>query len=332
MLRLISIFMLFAPLLTAENFFISAGGFDVNKYSDHYTFRYKEKKTEKSSHAYLSEVLRKFSPNTNSITMWITRGWKEPWYSATEVQQFVINKGYTPIFIFYWFGDDISVAFVQKHKKEYFAQLKKFAHYLKKIHGKKIVVLNPEYNMAGTEKWRGMNELFLKSYAILREDSNISIGPCVGDFGNYTKVNEPKEWKLFHPSIEEAAKSADFIAFQEMRAVTRNTPQDILQTAKRAYHFAKYLYKTYKKPTLLAYTALSSYGKDGENIQAKAYKNFVKYIPKMKKEAHLIGFGTFHYFDYPGHVGYFNAAEEYFGLLRKDGSKKEALTEYNKIY
>jgi len=43
-------------------------------------------------------------------------------------------------------------------------------------------------------------------------------------------------------------------------------------------------------------------------------------------------FGTFHYFDYPGHVGYFNAAEEYFGVLQKDGSPKPSFQYYNKLH
>lgn len=307
---------------------ISAGGFDVQGSNGDYSFNMDVKDVENIN---ITKVLHEESTATNAVTIWITRDWQEDWYDIETTQKEIINKGYTPVFIFYWFADEINVKFVKKNEQEYFKTLKKFTKYLKQLKGQKVVVLNPEYNMFGVEAWDGMNDIFLKSYTILREDSQVILGPCVGDFGNYADINEPEEWKLFNPSISRAAKSADFIAFQEMRALTRNSKDDLLRTAERAYNFSKYLYKTYQKPTMLAYTAISSYGKKGEKIQAKAYKSFLKYLPLMKNEAHLILFGTFHYFDYPGHVGYFNEAEEYFGLLRANGTKKKALKYYNQL-
>jgi len=83
---------------------------------------------------------------------------------------------------------------------------------------------------------------------------------------------------------------------------------------------------------MLAYLAISSYGKDAEEIQAEVYKSFLHYLPKMQKEAKLIFFGIFHYFDYPSHVGYFNEAEEFFGVVRKDGTKKPSYKYFTKIH
>lgn len=327
MIKIFSTF-LFSWSLLSAGVIISAGGYDVKKSDNFYSFKDSNRTGENVS---ITEVLQKQSLDTSSVSIWITKDWKEDWYSVESTQKSIINKGYTPMFMFYFFADEINPAFVKKHEKEYFKTLRRFTSYLKKLKGQKIVVLNPEYNMFGVEKWDGMNDIFLQSFKILREDSQVIVGPCVGDFGNYGKVNEPKEWILFDGSINRAAKKADFIAFQEMRALTRNSKQDMLRTSQRAYYFSKYLRKKYKKPTLLAYVAISSYGKDGEAIQADVYKGFVKYLPKMKKESKLMAFGTFHYFDYPTHVGYFNEAEEYFGLLRKDGTPKPSLKYYNKL-
>jgi len=327
MKKLISLILLSCSFLSAS-MLISAGGFDVKQVGCSYHF--KDAKC-KGKNINITKVLHKKSKNTNAVTMWITRGWQEDWYDIRTVQREIINKGYRPVFIFYWFADHISPAYVKKHEHEYFAALKRFTHYMKRLHGKKIVVLNPEYNMFRTEKWDGMNDIFLKSFDIIREDEEALVGPCIGDFGNYAKINEPREWRLFDRSIRRAAKKADFIAFQEMRALTRNSKGDIIRTAQRAYNFSKYLHRKYKKPTMLAYTAISSYGKQGEHIQAQAYKSFVKYLPKMQREADLKLFGTFHYFDYPGHIGYFNAAEEYFGVLRKDGSQKQSCQYFNRL-
>lgn len=308
--------------------YIAVGGFDVTKSKDRYCFHHPGCEGKEVT---ITEVLRRRSPNVDAVTMWINREWKADWYEADRVQHDLIDKGYLPLFIFYYFGDDISPAFVKSHRKEYFRLLKRFLHYLRQIDGQKIVVLNPEYNMAGTGKWPEMNRIFLESYKILRQDPQVIVGPCVGDFGDYTKVNEPQEWHLFDPSLKEAAKEADFIAFQEMRALTRNSAEDIRKTAARAYHLSKYLYRTYRKPTLLAYVALSSYGKHGEKIQADAFKSFVHYLPKMVEEGHLMLWGLFHYFDYPGHRGYFKKAEEHFGVLHSDGTPKPSFVYFNQL-
>lgn len=328
MKKIVSILLVSWTLLPAY-MLISAGGFDVTEYAKH-RYAFKDKR-HSGDNVNITKVLQEKSKNTNAVTMWITKGWQEDWYDVSTVQRQIIDKGYTPVFIFYWFADEISPEYVKHYEKDYFKALKRFTRYMKKLHGQKIVVLNPEYNEQKTGKWDGMNDVFLDSFHILREDSQAVVGPCVGDFGDYSKVNEPKEWGLFDPSLRRAAKEADFIAFQEMKALTRNSKGGVIKTAQRAYNLSKYLYKKYHKPTMLAYTALSSYGKDGEKVQALAYKSFVKYLPKMKKEGHLILFGTFHYFDYPGHVGYFNKAEEYFGVLRKDGTKKPSFKYYNQL-
>lgn len=327
MKKIVSIIFFSWTLLSAE-LIISAGGFDVTKEATHYSFK---DKNSTVANVNITEVLHKKSHNTNSVSIWITKNWQEEWFDAKTTQKEILDKGYTPMFMFYYFGDEINPQFIEDNKKAYFEQLKKFTHYLKKLKGQKIVVLNPEYNMFGVEKLDMMNDIFLKSYKILRDDPQVLVGPCVGDFGNYKNINDKKEWILFDKSLKRAAKKADFIAFQEMRALTRNSKDDMLRTPQRAYNFSKYLYKKYNKPTIFAYAAISSYGKDGEQIQGDVYKGFIKYIPKMYKEAHLIAFGTFHYFDYPGHVGYFNEAEEFFGLLKKDGSAKPAFKYYNSL-
>ena len=332
MKKIFSLFLLSYTLLSAE-MLISAGGFDVTEYKNLFYFRNYDLNDSsiQGKNINITKVLHKISPNVNAVSIWITRDWEEDWYDVKTTQNEIINKGYTPIFIFYYFADEINPKFIKNNKKAYFEKLVKFKNYLKKLHGQKIVILNPEYNMFGVEKLDSMNDIFLNSFKILREDVQVLVGPCVGDFGNYKKTNEPQEWKLFDKSLYRAAKKADFIAFQEMRALTRNSKGDLLRTPKRAYNFSKYLHKKYGKPTILAYAAISSYGKDGEDIQAKVYKGFVKYLPLMYKQAELLSFGTFHYFDYPGHVGYFNKAEEFFGVLRKDGTQKPAFKYYNRL-
>jgi len=107
-----------------------------------------------------------------------------------------------------------------------------------------------------------------------------------------------------------------------MRAITRNSKSEILNTPYRTLEFAIYLHKKYKKPTFLAYLAISSY--KNSFIQSEVYKRFLQLLPIYQKEADLIGFNIFHLFDRPQQIGYFKQAEKYFGIINKYGKKKPA--------
>jgi len=327
MYKIVSISFLFNLILNAS-ILIGVGGFDVKKDNENYRF-YDGNTSYKNVN--ITEVLTKETKHVNAVSMWVTKDWDASWYDVETVQKEIVDRGYIPVFIFYWFADDISVKYIKMHKKSYFDALKEFTIYLRKINGKKIVILNPEYNMNGVEKWKGMNDIFLKSFSIVRNDSQVLVGPCVGDFGNYKNVDEPKEWKLFDESLNSAAKYADFIAFQEMRALSINTKQEILLTPQRALYFSQYLYDKYHKPTVLAYLAISTYGNEGRSIQEEVYKGFLTTLSVMKEKAKLIYFGIFHYFDYPNHVGYFKDAEPYFGVLESNGSAKPSFKYFKQL-
>ena len=314
-------------VISLQALILSVGGFEVQKYPSLYSFH---SQTPPKETLCITQLLKKQSPNVNGITMWITKDWQESWYDKDTIQKEIIAKGYTPIFIFYYFADAISIEYVKKNLEDYYLHLQRFLDFLQSIDGEKIVILNPEYNMQGVGSWSGMDDIFYKSIQMIHKDPQAIVGPCVGDFGNYTYTNEPKEWKLFDPSLQKSSKIADFIAFQEMRALTRNKKSEILKTPQRAYHLAKYLYKTYHKPTILAYLAISSY-KD-KQLQADVYKGFLKYLPKMQKEALLFSFGIFHYFDYPHHQGFFKEAEEFFGVVTKDNIKKPSFYYFNRLH
>ena len=319
------IILLFISITFSFSFYIGVGGFSAcnSKYGSAY---YKNCPYPKQKPLY--KFLKKEVSNVIAISVWITKNWKENWYPAKTVNNF-IKKDYTPIFIFYWFADEISPKFVKQNEKNYFKTLKKFINYLKKIKGKKIVIINPEYNENGMQNSTKFDILQAKSIMMLKEVNNTLVGICPGDFGNYKLIWDEYNWNLFAPSMRYSAKLADFIAFQEMRALTRNKKEEIINTPLRALAFATYLYKKYKKPTFLAYLAISSY-KD-EKLQKKVFKELAKMIPLFKNSASLIGFNLFNYIDVPTHKGYFNEAEKYFGIKKANGEKKESFKEFLKI-
>ena len=320
------IFLLISALyMFASSFYIGVGGFSACASKNGSSY-YKNCPYEKQQPLY--KFLKNETPNVNAVSIWITKGWKKNWYPAKTVNNF-IKKGYTPIFIFYWFADDISPKYVSEHKKEYFKSLKNFSKYLQEINGTKIVILNPEYNENGMSDSKNFDILQAKSILILKETNNTLVGICPGDFGDYSKIWDDYNWDLFAPSMKLSSKLADFIAFQEMRALTKNSKKEILDTPFRALAFATYLHQKYNKPTFLAYLAVSSY--KNEKLQAMVFKNFSKMLPIFRHTADLMGINIFHYIDVPGHKGYFAKAEKYFGIKKSDGKEKPSFKEFLKF-
>ncbi|WP_457563929.1 hypothetical protein [Caminibacter pacificus] len=325
-------FLLKLPLLflLASNlnaFFIGVGGFDVCIGKNGSEFH---KNCPYSKRTPITTALKEEIKNVNAVSVWIIRNWQENWYPVDTINEDFIKKGYTPIFIFYWFADDISPEFVQKNKTKYFNTLKKFAKYLQKIKGKKIVILNPEYNENGMNDSKDFDILQAQSILLIKKyDKNAIVGVCLGDFGDYNKIWDEYNWNLNSKSLTFSAKLSDFIAFQEMRAVTRNTKKQILNTPYRALAFAEYLHQKYNKPTFLAYIAISSY--KAQNLQKEVFATFQKVLPIMKNSANLLGINLFNYIDVPNHKGYFKTAEKYFGIKEANGKKKPSFNEFLKL-
>ena len=313
-------FIFFFSSLFGE-FLVGVGGYDVCKKGKRYiAYNGKCKITHN-----ITDVVPK---NVNGISIWITKDFDfKTWFRPEDINRNIIAKGYMPIFIVYWFRDNISPTYIQKHKKEYFLFINKLNKYLSKIKGKKYVILNPEYNENGVSSYEKYNDLMKKTYKILKTKNRI-LGYGVGDFGVYGVTFDFNNFKSFDKSFK-AVKYYDFIAFQEMRGITRNSKSDILNTPYRSLEFAKYLYQTYHKPTFLAYLALSSY--KNSKLQTEVFKRYSQLLPIFKKEAHLIGFNLFHYFDTPQQVGYFKEAEKYFGVIDKNGNRKKSFYYFRKI-
>jgi len=329
MLRLVKfhqkLLLLFLLSINLHAFYVGVGGFNVCIKNNKSTY-YKNCSFEKQIG--LVEVLKKELPNVNAISMWITRDWQEEWYPANKVNE-IIKKGYTPIFIFYWFADDISPSYVRKKQRKYYESLNRFINYLQQIKGEKIVILNPEYNETGMSDSIFFDLLQTQSIKMIKDSvKNVKVGICLGDFGDYEKANDIQNWEMDRLSLTFSSKASDFIAFQEMRAITRNTPKEILTTPKRILQYSKYLYNTYKKPTFLAYIAISSY--KANDLQTKVFKDLLKYIPEYKK-AKMIGINLFNYIDVPEHEGYFLEAEKHFGIKKANGEEKKSFYYFKQI-
>ncbi|MDD2784054.1 MAG: hypothetical protein PHO52_07555 [Sulfuricurvum sp.] len=267
--------------------------------------------------------------NVNAISMWITRDWDEGWYPSEEVNERIIQKGFTPIFILYWFEDSISKSYIQKNKNAYYDYLHRIRRYLDRVEGKKIVVLNPEFNENRVEGWEGFNDILLESKKIL-DHGDIAIGPCVGDFGNYGNTEDLNNWQTFDPSIVSSISHFDFIAFQEMRALTRNKRSEIEKLPERIESFGGYLHSKYKKPVFLAYLALSSWGEEGEKLQEEVISRLNE-RQEIFTQKGIFGINLFNLIDVPFHRGYFNEGERFFGIYYHNLMPKPSVSFFREL-
>ncbi|MGB0663499.1 MAG: hypothetical protein ACPGMR_06895 [Pontibacterium sp.] len=273
----------------------------------------------------MRQALDSHLPQANSVTLWITRDWQADWYDPAVIQTEYINKDIEPVFLFYWFADDISPEFVTANTDAYRKDLTRFLRYLEGIPGPKKVIFDPEFNQQGIESWPEYNDFLIENMRRAKAVKDTQVSFCVGDFGVYSTVNDTHNFSTFDTSIRRAAKVADFISFQEMRAITRNSDSDIRLTPERTLAFARHLHQTYQKPTYLTYLAISSMGPNGLARQGEVFQGFADRLSRFQNEAGLIGFSAFHYTDIPHHQGYFGDAEAFFGVVDKNGHPKPAL-------
>jgi len=259
---------------------------------------------------------RKKGIRNNTHGIWITKTFKKHWINKRQLAEMGQN-GITPLLIFYYFGDHISVENITANWEKYRRFLVKTSSYLA-TKQKLFIVFEPEFNLEARNNktsvytWRGFNEFIIATVKIFRHYfPQAKIGICPGDFRSHN----------FKKSIERGVKYVDFIAFQELWAATRksNLSERFEDVTDYALSFTNYLHRTFKKPILLSYIGISSYrppgsAQDWRIIQSDIIRNMSNILPVFIEKG-LFGILYFELFDDPKHVGYFGVAERDFGLI-----------------
>jgi MYXO-CTERM domain-containing protein len=175
------------------------------------------------------------------------------------------------------------------------------------------VTLEPEFNQGAVATWEGWNDLMIEAIDIIRNTSGAKVGVLPGD------------WDIDHVlsiSMGRAAAHSDFVAYQEMRASTRNDQGDALEVPDRAIRFSHYLSRKFMRPVRLGYLMVSDYG-GWEGVQREVV------IEMCERHEELAAAGTYavswmSYIDRPGAGGYFEEAEAHKGLKNSDNQPKPA--------
>lgn len=262
----------------------------------------------------------------NSVAIWLPRGWENEWVHKEDIAR-LHRDGVTPVFLLYFFGSENSTMDARRLRWDWYEYLARVASY---VAGRQpvMLVIEPEINDEGAyEKggtpmmyWPELQEMLIEGIYVLRALApNAMVGLCFGDFGD-----QPLE-----ANFGEAVAYTDFVAFQEMRASTRNPAEDPSGFAlfRQALDTTGRLHRAFDKPVILAYLAVSTWGQDNatgwQMVQAGAIRSFMQGFPELQQEG-LTGLLYFQLFDDPAHQGYFMEAEKHFGLMDENGEPKPA--------
>ncbi|MEI7905713.1 MAG: hypothetical protein WCI43_09935 [Candidatus Firestonebacteria bacterium] len=277
------------------------------------------------------EEARKDGLKFKYVAVWLVPGW--PAWLTKETLLKISRDGYTPVIIYYTFGDSSSKEYLEKNGREklnaWYKDLKENLAPLLDINAETLVVLEPEFNNLPPEgetcitEWAEWNGIVIKAIDILRKGAPLAkVGLCPGDWGVYN----------LEKCMSESARKSDFIAFQAMRASSDpssdSSTAEYRDVAGSAVKFSAYLQKAFNKPVLWAYLALSSY-KNGDPLGWETEQaGIISGIFKKEKELlekGVFGFLYFSYYDDPSHGTYFfGEAEKYFGLRTSSGKPKKA--------
>lgn len=283
----------------------------------------------------------RFGVNAKSATKAIAMGmpisygsmWAGPWNQklgwqglSDELKQ-AKAAGTIPVVQWWYWGDDISPACVQHGCKDRYHGVQKdaatwtrlsneLADLIVKAGGKSgppIVVIETEFNKNGIESYEPFDELLAEQARIFqRRGLKVVVG-----FGNWGQVH----WKRF----DKAIAAADMLGTMSLQSSVRDKAT-YLAGADHLLQAARYLHKTFGKPTFITDVGFSSFPESSyESAQAQVVAAIFNRMPEFAA-AGVQGMVWRMLTDDPKFdtKNYHGQAERHWGLLHADGTPKPA--------
>lgn len=252
-----------------------------------------------------------------SLTHWITRLTQWKWESPQRLQA-CHRAGFTPVVSYWYFGDEITPKYVQENKEKYFEDIEKhLIPYLQSV-PEVTVLLEPEFNKNGIERWPEWNNVASKAIKMIKDAVP---GAHVGlILGNWSGADNQAFYDLIRPAV----MLSDFVGFQDMVSTFETSIMfdPAHHPAQRSIQLAKSLSEEFNKPLYIGYLAFSSY-RGWDEKQASFLHQINKNMP-IYAALGVFGIGYFSLFDDREHHGWFSEAEYHFGLLKVNGEQKLA--------
>jgi hypothetical protein len=232
--------------------------------------------------------LHKYLKNSKFLIYWLVKDWDESWFNTDKIQS-AMNKGYIPVFNYWYFGDKLITFPTDDEIDKYYENAKKVALFLSKLKGRKIIIFEPEFNknsvLSTEEKSKKFALTISKAIDIIKEKNpDILVSLCMMDTGNRGENQKNKkcgfencalgdkyEWGRVDKIYKPLLFKLDFISFQEVVGQFSRNPKNpdnpISYTDKetgikylpdRIENLTIFLHQKYKKPIFLDYIGIAS--------------------------------------------------------------------------
>lgn len=253
---------------------------------------------------------------------------KYGWGYAEDNLEAARRKGITPVVHWWYWGDDISPACVErgcedtrqgvwKDRATWYRMTRELAGTIRETMrgAETIVIVETEFNKGGIEGYEPFDGYLLDQIVELRRVPGVKV---VVGFGNWGLNNWPR--------FNRAAAAADYVGTQLLRSSVRDaaTYQQAVDTLVSG---AAHLRNTFRKPSLVIDLALSSYpSATYEAHQAAVVTELFARLGELKSLG-VTGIVWRAMADDPAFdtSNYHGVAERHWGFIRADGSAKPAL-------
>lgn len=266
---------------------------------------------------YTWNLMDKHQLQATHLTHWYTRHTDWRWESSAPLQT-AITAGLTPVISHWWFGDEISPAFVRDNRDRYLDNIANRLVPLLADLPDAIVLLEPEFNKQGIEHWPEWDNVASAAIRMIKRGApQVKVGLTLGDWANFENDQSLS-------NIEQAVALSDFVGFMLMTSASNESADlnPVWSVRERVQRAATALNKRFDKPLYLGYMALSS-ADHWDQRQAEYLRQLTNQSAALAALG-VFGMGYFSLFDNPRQVGWFGNAENHFGLLDADGRDKPA--------
>jgi hypothetical protein len=235
--------------------------------------------------------LQKYLVKSKYVAYWITKGWQESWFSPKKIQE-VMDAGYVPVFIYYYFGDALDAVPSGTLLAQYYEDNRRVSQFMQALQGTKFFIMEPEFNKDEIMESDATMKAFAKVVAqgienIEQNVSDIYFSLCMTDRGireanvsssscgyENCALGDQYTWSKTNLIYDFLGDKLSFISFQQMIAQFSRDPKNpgswdspnpkafsevysgIHYLDERILNLSHYLYERFQKPVLVPYMTI----------------------------------------------------------------------------
>jgi len=259
--------------------------------------------------------LHNYVKGSKFMTFWFVDGWEESWYDLDSIQE-AMDSGHIPVFSYWYFGDRLvegmpNVQKIERYKEDNL----RVANLLKKLHGTKMLLMEPEFNKPAVIKDENSQHEFASIISnaidIIKEENpnEVLFSLSMMDIGNRgvnatlescgyenCSLGDKYAWSRSDIVFSDLVDKLDFISFHQMMAqfsrdydnpggwdspnlrVYADEEIGVDFLADRVANMSQYLHEKYNKPIFMPYVTIATATWEDINEDNNVTDNEINYF------------------------------------------------------